>query len=119
MTFDEIERLVGALPASALKYSPWWGNHQLDGAHVQAMAWLNAGREVETVAGRDVESVSVLLVGGAARSPDYIAPDRAEAGSLSRRAATNDTRAVWDLNLAGGPGRRRSCHVAGFARWRP
>ena len=49
MTFDEIERLVGALPASALKYSVWWGNHQLDGAHVQAMAWLNAGREVETV----------------------------------------------------------------------
>jgi len=49
MTFDEIERLVGALPASALKYSAWWSNHQLEGAHVQATAWLNAGREVETV----------------------------------------------------------------------
>jgi hypothetical protein len=49
MTFDEIERLVGPLPASATKYSAWWNNEQLDTAHVQALAWLNAGRQVESV----------------------------------------------------------------------
>ena len=49
MTFDDIERLVGPLPASASKYSAWWNNEQLDTTHVQARAWLNAGREVEFV----------------------------------------------------------------------
>jgi hypothetical protein len=49
MTFDEIERLVGPLPASATKYSAWWNNEQLDTVHVQALAWLNAGRQVESV----------------------------------------------------------------------
>ena len=49
LTFDEIERLVGPLPVSATKYSAWWINERLDTAHVQALAWLNAGREVEFI----------------------------------------------------------------------
>jgi hypothetical protein len=49
MTFDDIERLVGPLPPSASKYSAWWNNEGLDTTHVQALAWLNAGREVELV----------------------------------------------------------------------
>ena len=48
MTFEDIEALVGPLPASATTYRPWWGN-QASGRHMQAHAWLNAGREVETV----------------------------------------------------------------------
>jgi hypothetical protein len=49
MTFDEIEQLVGPLPASASRYSAWWNNEGPDTTHVQALAWLNAGREVEHV----------------------------------------------------------------------
>ena len=47
--FDEIEKLVGSLPASATKYPAWWANEAGEGRHVQAKAWLNAGREVESV----------------------------------------------------------------------
>jgi hypothetical protein len=49
LTFDEIERLVGPLPASASKFTQWWENESTGGRHVQARAWLNAGREVEHV----------------------------------------------------------------------
>jgi hypothetical protein len=48
LDFDEIERLVGPLPTSARKYPTWWTN-EVAGGHVQARAWLNAGREVESV----------------------------------------------------------------------
>ena len=51
MTFDEIDRLVGGLPASAATRPAWWANEALPGSsrHVQARAWLDAGREVEHV----------------------------------------------------------------------
>jgi hypothetical protein len=49
MTFDEIERLVGPLPASATRYAGWWSNVGSDSTHVQSAAWMNAGREVESV----------------------------------------------------------------------
>lgn len=49
LSFDEIEVLVGALPASATTHAAWWANEAAGGRHVQAHAWLNAGREVETV----------------------------------------------------------------------
>ena len=48
MTFDEIEALVGPLPASAARHKAWWTN-EAAGSHMQARAWLNAGREVERV----------------------------------------------------------------------
>ena len=47
MTFDEVAALVGGLPPSAARQA-WWGNER-EGRHVQAHAWLNAGREVESV----------------------------------------------------------------------
>jgi hypothetical protein len=45
LTFSEIEALLGRpLPASASKFSAWWGNESSRKAgHTQAMAWLNAG----------------------------------------------------------------------------
>jgi hypothetical protein len=49
LTFQEVETVVGALPASARRYSAWWANEAEGGRHVQARAWLNAGREVELV----------------------------------------------------------------------
>lgn len=48
MTFDEIERLVGALPASASAHRAWWSN-ETGGPHVQSRVWLDAGREVVSV----------------------------------------------------------------------
>ncbi|MET4489739.1 hypothetical protein ABIA94_005326 [Bradyrhizobium sp. LA7.1] len=44
-TFSEIEALLGRpLPASAYKFSAWWGNESSRKAgHTQAMAWLHAG----------------------------------------------------------------------------
>lgn len=46
--FDEVARLVGGLPRSAYTYREWWANEQR-GSHVQARAWLDAGRRVEYV----------------------------------------------------------------------
>ena len=56
MTFDEIDRLVGGLPASATSWPAWWANETAGSRHVQARAWLDSGREVESVdrAGRRV-----------------------------------------------------------------
>jgi hypothetical protein len=44
LTFPEIEALLGRqLPASAYKFSAWWGNESSRKAgHTQAIAWLNA-----------------------------------------------------------------------------
>ena len=49
MTFDEIDRLVGGLPASATSWPAWWANETAGSRHGQARAWLGAGREVESV----------------------------------------------------------------------
>lgn len=48
MSFDDVGQLVGGLPVSAQKHRSWWGN-EAGGSHVQAHAWLNAGREVVEV----------------------------------------------------------------------
>jgi hypothetical protein len=42
MTFDEVDDVVGGLPASARRYSAWWSNER-GGKHVQARAWMDAG----------------------------------------------------------------------------
>ena len=49
MTFEEIAALVDGLPPTATRTSAWWGNDPAGPRHVQARAWLNAGREVERV----------------------------------------------------------------------
>jgi hypothetical protein len=46
MSFDEIGDLVGGLPSSAFRHRAWWAN---DRSHVQARAWLDAGREAVEV----------------------------------------------------------------------
>jgi hypothetical protein len=46
MTFDHIANLVGGLPPSAYEHRAWWSNN-LD--HVQAQAWMRAGRRVDWV----------------------------------------------------------------------
>ena len=46
LSFDAIGTLVGGMPTSAYTYSTWWGN-EVDGRHVQARAWMNAGRMVD------------------------------------------------------------------------
>lgn len=48
LAFDEVAALVGGLPSSATKHRAWWANEP-GGRHVQAHAWLNAGREVVSV----------------------------------------------------------------------
>ena len=48
MTFAEIERVTGVkLPASAMKYRPWWSNNAQ--SHVMTKVWLAAGYESEQV----------------------------------------------------------------------
>jgi hypothetical protein len=48
LEFGEIARMVGGLPTSAERLGSWWAN-EAGGGHVQAHAWLNAGREVVAV----------------------------------------------------------------------
>lgn len=48
MAFDEIDDVVGGLPASARRYSAWWSNER-EGTHVQARAWIDAGWRVANV----------------------------------------------------------------------
>jgi hypothetical protein len=48
MTFSDIEALVGPLPASATTYAVWWNDGPGE-RHVQARAWMDAGRKVEWV----------------------------------------------------------------------
>ena len=48
MSFEAVGALVGGLPKSAYLYSAWWAN-EADGRHVEAHAWMNAGRLVEHV----------------------------------------------------------------------
>lgn len=55
MRFDEIDELVGDLPPSARRYDAWWHNEE-EGSHVQARAWIDAGRRVLNV-DRDAEIV--------------------------------------------------------------
>jgi hypothetical protein len=49
LRFEEIEALVGPLPPSARDQSGWWSNDATGARHVQAKAWLNAGREVDAL----------------------------------------------------------------------
>lgn len=48
MTFDELDTIVGQLPASARRHTAWWSNES-HGSHVQAHAWMEAGWRVAHV----------------------------------------------------------------------
>lgn len=45
LTFAEVDRMVGGLPASARTLRPWWANS----SHGQALAWRSAGWHVDKV----------------------------------------------------------------------
>jgi hypothetical protein len=47
MSFEEISLLVGGLPPTAYRRAEWWANNA--NRHVQARAWLDSGRRVESV----------------------------------------------------------------------
>lgn len=43
LTFAQIETIIqDSLPRSSKEHSAWWSN-EVDGNHVQAHAWINAG----------------------------------------------------------------------------
>lgn len=46
MDFGEIDALVDGLPSSARTHRSWWANARL---HTQALAWLDAGWEVDQI----------------------------------------------------------------------
>ncbi len=47
LDFRQVADMVGGLPPTAYKRPEWWANN--DDRHVQARAWLEAGRQVEDV----------------------------------------------------------------------
>lgn len=50
MTFAEVEQILkSSLPRSARKYDVWWTDKSAGTSHVEARAWLDSGREVESV----------------------------------------------------------------------
>ena len=47
LSFEQLELIINAnLPPSAFKHSAWWSN-AVDGVHVSAHAWEEAGWKVE------------------------------------------------------------------------
>ncbi|MBN1684701.1 MAG: hypothetical protein JW855_04640 [Gammaproteobacteria bacterium] len=49
LSFEQINKILEAeLPKSAYEYSAWWSN-EIDGQHVQAHSWQDAGWKVESV----------------------------------------------------------------------
>jgi hypothetical protein len=49
LNFEQIEGiLIDKLPNSAKEYSAWW-NNEVEGTHVQARGWMDAGWLVDMV----------------------------------------------------------------------
>lgn len=49
MTFADVERVLGVeLPPSAFRHAAWWAN-EASGSHINARAWLEAGRRTANV----------------------------------------------------------------------
>lgn len=60
MGFAEVEDVIGnALPSSARRHRPWWGNEPTGHSHAQA--WTAAGFRAERV---DMEAERVVFVRG-------------------------------------------------------
>ncbi|HNK62671.1 MAG TPA: hypothetical protein PKL78_06545 [Anaerolineales bacterium] len=48
LTFEKVESILGhPLPPSAYHYRSWWSNER-DGHHSHALAWLNAGWQIQS-----------------------------------------------------------------------
>ena len=49
LTFQQIDRILATkLPTSAYSHRAWWAN-EVEGSHVEAQAWMEAGWKVEAV----------------------------------------------------------------------
>ena len=47
MSFEQIERILNdQLAKFAKEYTAWW-NNEIDGSHVQARSWIDAGWKVD------------------------------------------------------------------------
>src|SRR3990170_4697463 len=95
VSFEEIERLVGPLPRSALGHRARWANSR---SHSNAVAWLDAGWELSHV---DVRTRQVRLL----RTRRRPTPEPAEAPKVrcdSTRQAMSDRSC---------PGRAGPCSV--------
>ncbi len=47
LSFEQIERILqDRLPLSAVRHGAWWAN-EVDGSHVEAHSWMDAGWKVE------------------------------------------------------------------------
>lgn len=68
MSFDEVEALVGSLPASAHNHRAWWAND----SKVQAQAWRAAGWRVDSV---DQHARRVVFTRSAGAKAFPIAPN--------------------------------------------
>jgi len=50
LSFGEVERILGfSLPDSARDHRAWWANERSGGGHVNASAWMEAGRRTTNV----------------------------------------------------------------------
>jgi hypothetical protein len=76
MTFAEVERLVGPLPASARLRRSWWAND----AKVEAQAWRAADRRVRSV---DLAAERVVFDRGAVAGSRAIAPKQARGDPIA------------------------------------
>lgn len=49
LSFAQIERIINArLPSSAYEYQQWW-EHEKEGNHINARAWVSAGWKIQSV----------------------------------------------------------------------
>ena len=73
MSFDDIERIIGAtLPNSAMNYRAWWSNNPTNS--VMTRAWLEAGYKTEKV---DMAGKTLVFVKTAQYPPAPPAAGRA------------------------------------------
>jgi hypothetical protein len=99
LSFDELDEIVGGLPASAKRYRAWWANKRSSQAH--ASAWLDAGRLVTpdfnarraVFTSGDVESTAQV------KTPIRVAPTEAlsDGSTFQRIGSTSNTHVGADF----------------------
>ena len=121
LTFAEVDRIVGGLPASARTLRPWWANS----SHGQALAWRSAGWHVDKVdfANRRVRFARGRVGGtradrlNASRSPAP-APWRLDPPSVSAPPAVSLPEAVDQVTIAASTAAPGAVDVSVRFSWR-
>lgn len=85
LTFEQVDEIVGGLPASARVHRPWWANS----SHSHALAWRNvgwhvaevemAGRRVRFARGRVGGTRADLIAGQPPQQSEVATPSTAQA----------------------------------------